>query len=115
MTDATRLANIRKALTDEWKLLLPFIRDTPTFAHRRDRHDAAVMALDELEKRHGQPTTATEQPALVALPMPELDKDLSLKVDQLDKQIDHAKTAGQFARVSGLVARKQQILRAAGL
>jgi len=58
MTNATLIANIRKALTDEWKLLLPFIRDTTTFAHRRDRHAAAVMALDELEKRHAQPATA---------------------------------------------------------
>ena len=55
MTDATLLANVRKTMTDEWKLLLPFIRDTPTFAHRRDRHDAALMSLDELEKRHAQP------------------------------------------------------------
>ena len=55
MTDATLIANVRKTLADEWKLLLPFIRDGKAYAHYRDRHDAAVMALDELEKRHGQP------------------------------------------------------------
>ena len=62
MTDATLIANVRKTLAEEWKLLLPFIRDTTTFTHQRDRHDAAVMSLDELEKRHGQPaTTPTNQ------------------------------------------------------
>lgn len=63
MTDATLLANVRKALADEWKLLLPFIRDGKAYTHYRDRHGAALMALDELEKRHGQPapTTPTNQ------------------------------------------------------
>ena len=51
MTDATLLATIRKELTETWKLLRPFIEHGSTYTHRRDRHDAALLAVDELAKR----------------------------------------------------------------
>lgn len=63
MTDTTLLATIKKTMADEWKILLPFIRDGKAYAHLRDRHAAAVMALETLAKR--AETTEARQPALV--------------------------------------------------
>lgn len=79
----------------------------------RNQRDGALKALDMLLARIPvEPTPdPPQQEPLVAVPMPELDREFSLKVDQLDKHIDKANERGDFARATALRDRKAKLLR----
>jgi hypothetical protein len=114
MTQQQLLGYLRRYIKALWDFQRPYVTHGSAYNQWKAEYDNALKALDMLEKACAPSVVAT-QPALVAEPMPELDKELSLKVDQLDKQIDNANSGGQFARATALRARKGQMMRAAGL
>lgn len=55
MSNITLLALIRKELKDSWKNEKVFIEHGNGYSKRRDQHDSALMAVEQLMERLAEP------------------------------------------------------------
>jgi hypothetical protein len=102
-----------------YKLVRRYI-DAQFESHRRyiaikDQAAARVERDRVLAMLATMRTEEPVQPTLLAEPIPfEYTPELSLKIDQMDKAIDTANGANDYARATALRARKSQMLRSIG-
>ena len=104
MTNESAYQLVRKYINTQFESHRRYIAIKDQAAAKAERDRALAMLA----------TMRTEEPVL-AEPIPfEYTPELSLKLDQMEKAIDTANGANDYARATALRARKGQMLRSIG-
>lgn len=118
MSNETAYQHVKRYINEQWEAHRRFLPQG-AYAAELAKKDGALKWLEVMKRTSPEPTPF-EQPAAPVEEAPkkkvvEFDRELSLRIDQLDKHIDQAKHQGDFARATALRDRKARMFRQIGL